>query len=195
MFGYSSGQPTTKSHFGSVPSTFAMDDVSCFGNETSLLDCPHVTVDNCGSHEAAGVICSNSGPMEANWLRCLRFWWRTLHDQLLMCENGKFCSHYKENLVRYCMKSVLSQIRHHLSLFGSGNGTGTTLDWDFCTSSAPCTQGHGDCDGDDECVEHHVCGEDNCRHFWTQAEALADCCVPGVVGLFWIFRQYLVLTW
>ena len=65
MLGYSSGQPTTKSHFGSVPSTFAMDDVSCFGNETSLLDCPHATVDNCGSHEAAGVICSNSGPMES----------------------------------------------------------------------------------------------------------------------------------
>ena len=65
MFGYSSGQPTTKSHFGSVPSLFAMDDVSCFGNETSLLNCPHATVDNCGSHEAAGVICSNSGPMEA----------------------------------------------------------------------------------------------------------------------------------
>ena len=79
MFGYSSGQPTTKSHFGSVPSTFAMDDVSCFGNETSLLDCPHVTVDNCGSHEAAGVICSNSGPIESNWIRCLRFWWRTIH--------------------------------------------------------------------------------------------------------------------
>ena len=66
MLGYSSGQPTTKSHFGSVPSTFAMDDVSCLGNETSLLDCPHVTVDNCGSHEAAGVICSNSGPIESN---------------------------------------------------------------------------------------------------------------------------------
>ena len=65
MLGYSSGRPTTKSHFGSVPSLFAMDDVSCFGNETSLLDCPHVTVDNCGSHEAAGVICSNSGPVEA----------------------------------------------------------------------------------------------------------------------------------
>ena len=94
--------------------------------------------------------------------------------------------------MRYCMKSVLSQIRHHLSLFGSGNGTGTTLDWDFCTSSAPCTQGHGDCDGDDECVEHHVCGEDNCRHFWTQAEALADCCVPGVVL---DFLAIFILTW
>ena len=65
MLGYSSGQPTTKSHFGLVPSTFAMDDVSCLGNETSLLDCPHAIVDNCGSHEAAGVICSNSGPMES----------------------------------------------------------------------------------------------------------------------------------
>ena len=92
-----------------------------------------------------------------------------------------------ENLVRYCIKSVLSQIRHHVSLFGSGNGTGTAQDWDFCTSSAPCTHGHGDCDGDDECAEHHLCGEDNCRHFWTQAEALADCCVPGGVRLFWIF--------
>ena len=99
-----------------------------------------------------------------------------------------------ENLERYCMKSVLSQIRHHLSLFGSGNGTGTTLDWDFCTSSAPCTQGHGDCDGDDECVEHHVCGEDNCRHFWTQAEALADCCVPGGVGDVLDFLAIFILT-
>ena len=100
-----------------------------------------------------------------------------------------------ENLVRYYIRSVLSQIRHHLSLFGSGNGTGTTLDWDFCTSSAPCTHGHGDCDGDDECAEHHLCGEDNCRHFWTQAEALADCCVPGVVC--WVVLDFFgsILFW
>ena len=61
MLGYSYAQHTTGSHFGSVPSTFSMDDVECTGNEASFLDCPHTTVHNCGSHEGAGVICSNSG--------------------------------------------------------------------------------------------------------------------------------------
>ena len=61
MLGYSFGQTTRESHFGSVSSTFKMDNVQCTGNEASLLDCPHLTVDDCGSHEGAGVICSNSG--------------------------------------------------------------------------------------------------------------------------------------
>ena len=61
MLGYSFGQHTSESHFGSVSSTFAMDNVRCTGNETSFLDCPHLTVDDCGSYEGAGVICSNSG--------------------------------------------------------------------------------------------------------------------------------------
>ena len=60
MLGYQYAQATVQSQFGSVPSTFAMDNVQCTGNETSLLDCPHLTVDDCGSHEGAGVICSNS---------------------------------------------------------------------------------------------------------------------------------------
>ena len=65
MLGYSFGQATQQSHFGYVNSTFKMDDVQCTGNETSFLDCPHLTVDNCGSHEGAGVICSNSGRLKA----------------------------------------------------------------------------------------------------------------------------------
>ena len=38
-----------------------MDNVRCKGDESTLLDCPHLTKDNCGGHEGAGAICSNSG--------------------------------------------------------------------------------------------------------------------------------------
>ena len=61
MLGYQYAQATVQSQFGSVPSTFAMDNVQCTGNEASLLDCPHLTVDNCSSHKGAGVICTDSG--------------------------------------------------------------------------------------------------------------------------------------
>ena len=46
MLGYSSGLPTHWSHFGAVAPNFAMDNVQCLGNETSLLDCPHLKVCN-----------------------------------------------------------------------------------------------------------------------------------------------------
>ena len=65
MLGYSYGQHTNQSEFGPVSSTFGMDNVQCTGNETSLLDCPHLTVDDCGSYEGAGVICSNTGMLQA----------------------------------------------------------------------------------------------------------------------------------
>ena len=65
MLGYSYGQHTNQSQFGQVSSTFGMDNVQCTGNETSLLDCPHLTVDDCGSYEGAGVICSNTGMLQA----------------------------------------------------------------------------------------------------------------------------------
>merc|ERR1712112_733521 len=58
MLGYSSGKATMRSQFGRVSNTFKMDDVQCTGNEASLLDCPHRTMDDCGPHEGAGVICS-----------------------------------------------------------------------------------------------------------------------------------------
>ena len=61
MLGYSYGQATIQSRFGSVPSTFYMDDVQCSGSETSILDCTYSSVDNCDSDEGAGVICTNNG--------------------------------------------------------------------------------------------------------------------------------------
>ena len=61
MLGYSFGRPTNQSHFGSVSSNFAMDNVKCTGSEDSLLDCPHEIQDDCNGDEGAGVICSHTG--------------------------------------------------------------------------------------------------------------------------------------
>ena len=58
MLGYSSGQYTRQSQFGTVPSTFFMDDVRCYGNEASILDCHYVNGGDCGVNDGAGVICS-----------------------------------------------------------------------------------------------------------------------------------------
>ena len=37
-----------------------MDEVKCIGTEETLEDCPHVTKDDCGGTEGAGVICSSN---------------------------------------------------------------------------------------------------------------------------------------
>lgn len=49
-----------ESEFGTVSSTFAMDNVRCVGNETRLTDCRHKSGDDCDGHEAAGVVCTNN---------------------------------------------------------------------------------------------------------------------------------------
>ena len=58
-------------------------------------------------------------------------------------------------------------------------GQGTEADWDFCSIGTPCSFKQGDCDSDDECVKGHLCGENNCRDFRSEAAATSDCCVPG----------------
>ena len=52
------GAPTTNSKFGAASSKFILDDVRCTGTEQTLFDCQYEPTDNCGSYEAAGVICS-----------------------------------------------------------------------------------------------------------------------------------------
>eukprot|EP00091_Calanus_sinicus_P021082 TRINITY_DN607_c0_g1_i10.p1 TRINITY_DN607_c0_g1~~TRINITY_DN607_c0_g1_i10.p1 ORF type:complete len:410 (-),score=92.77 TRINITY_DN607_c0_g1_i10:58-1236(-) len=49
---------TKESEFGTVSSSFSMDNVRCRGNETDLKDCYHRAVDDCDGNEAAGVVCS-----------------------------------------------------------------------------------------------------------------------------------------
>ena len=52
---------TKESEFGTVSSSFRMDNVRCRGNETDLTDCPHKTGDDCDGTEAAGVVCAEDG--------------------------------------------------------------------------------------------------------------------------------------
>ena len=63
-------QHTIRSYFGEVSDEFGMDEVQCTGNETSILDCPHQTSDNCGGSEGLGVICSSG---EYNQLPRVRY--------------------------------------------------------------------------------------------------------------------------
>ena len=38
---------------------FQMDDLNCDGTEETLGDCKYIKNDNCGTHEGAGVVCSD----------------------------------------------------------------------------------------------------------------------------------------
>ena len=58
-------------------------------------------------------------------------------------------------------------------------GQGTEADWDFCSVGTPCSFKQGDCDNDDECVKGHLCGENNCRDYRSEAAETSDCCIPG----------------
>merc|ERR1719237_293074 len=67
MLGFVRGTPTLESQFGQVNSTFRMDQVECTGNESTLLDCPHNTEDDCGADEGAGVICYSDTAIDSSW--------------------------------------------------------------------------------------------------------------------------------
>merc|ERR1711874_177468 len=51
---------TVHSKYGATLPIFAMDDVKCNGTEERLLDCQYNKYDDCGGHEAAGVVCDTS---------------------------------------------------------------------------------------------------------------------------------------
>ena len=45
------------SHFGTIPSRFAMDNVRCSSHGNTLQECSYSTEDDCSSTEGAGVRC------------------------------------------------------------------------------------------------------------------------------------------
>merc|ERR1711892_348874 len=65
---------------------------------------------------------------------------------------------------------------------GTGFGNGSSSDWTFCSASAPCSLGQGDCDSDAECAHSLICGADNCQDFDINADSAADCCIASVRG-------------
>lgn len=58
------------------------------------------------------------------------------------------------------------------AIFGSSG----IFDWNFCTSSDPCSEGQGDCDRDNECQAGLSCGKNNCQKFNSSVPFCADCC-------------------
>ena len=64
QLGFDLGNKTTGSHFGSVPSDFAMDNVDCSSNDNSIQDCDYKdnTNENCEASDGAGVNCFNYPP-------------------------------------------------------------------------------------------------------------------------------------
>ena len=46
-----------RAQFGEGQGLIGMDDVQCAGSESTLTDCNHTTVHNCGHYEDAGVTC------------------------------------------------------------------------------------------------------------------------------------------
>ena len=64
QLGFDWGNKTTGSHFGSVPSDFAMDNVDCSSNDNSIQDCSYKdnTNENCEASDGAGVNCFNYPP-------------------------------------------------------------------------------------------------------------------------------------
>ncbi len=59
---------TTNSHFGIVPADFSYDDVLCEGSQATTLDqCPHNNIENCGAGEGAGAYCYNGVPIGNAW--------------------------------------------------------------------------------------------------------------------------------
>ena len=60
QLGYARGDAYKGSRWGSVPSDFAMDEVTCRGDEKYLQECTYRTSEDCSNSEGAGVWCYSS---------------------------------------------------------------------------------------------------------------------------------------
>ena len=47
----------SSAYFGQGTGPIQLDNVNCAGTEQNLVDCPHITNDNCAHSEDAGVTC------------------------------------------------------------------------------------------------------------------------------------------
>ena len=62
----------TRAYFSQGTGPIQLDNVACTGNEPTILQCNHLTVDNCGHSEDAGVRCR--GKINTNKILDLELW-------------------------------------------------------------------------------------------------------------------------
>ena len=78
--------------------------------------------------------------------------------------------------------------------FSGCDGTGFT--WYCCSSSKPCGVAEGDCNYDDDCLGHLLCGVDNCLSLsLLKYSKYVDCCYdpfPGKQNIFFD-REYAII--
>lgn len=67
QLGYGTENATARSsaYFGQGSGPIHLDNVTCNGSESRLIDCSHISIHNCGHHKDAGVTCSVSVGFEA----------------------------------------------------------------------------------------------------------------------------------
>ena len=53
----------------------------------------------------------------------------------------------------------------------------TTDKWSCCSTSHPCGPLEGDCDSNEDCINHLLCGDNNCFDSFSSS---ADCCYDPV---------------
>ena len=60
QLGYGTENATARSsaYFGQGSGPIHLDNVTCNGSESRLIDCSHISIHNCGHHKDAGVTCS-----------------------------------------------------------------------------------------------------------------------------------------
>ena len=78
--------------------------------------------------------------------------------------------------IKYKKKTIsftLSKFKHFTDLC-DWTGSSSKETWACCTDSKPCGIAEGDCDTNDECIGHLVCGSDNCVK--PPFHKKADCC-------------------
>ena len=59
QLGFDYGTSTTESYYGNVPPSFAIDNIACGSNVSTIQDCSYEdeTTEDCEAEEGAGVIC------------------------------------------------------------------------------------------------------------------------------------------
>ena len=84
----------------------------------------------------------------------------------------------RSSFIFYLDKSIyviLSQFILLIESFTGCDWSGDTHEstWECCSTSEPCALFEGDCELDDECIGHLLCGSNNCLGFFPST---ADCC-------------------